>query len=239
MSCAVPLANMSDCLNRIYEDYNELWKALHSAVAKVKKVLPEESSLEAWKRAGEDFQGVGLTGRLKFLAQPNGPVYELSLQPLKLEASYRFARKYGHDRFCVILLPSLGSDSLPPYLKPSQAAAHETIIQWLVETEHCLLGRRWRVCYVKPESTRKSQKADKDSSTDARYHVYLFAEDGVNFRREPLRGEMDPRNPSHCRVTIRELLEWFMSSMNNSDQTVLKLFNRIGMGSYPSIGLIL
>jgi len=232
-SCGVPVSSLSSCLKQVYEDYSRLWAALNSAVSNVKDTpLPERSSLAAWGKAAEDFKGVGLAGRLKFLEQPSGPVFELSLHPLKLESSYRLAGKFGHDRFCVILLPSLGPESLPPYLKCIQVAARTITIKWLVETEHHFLGRCWRAYYVKPESARKSQKGTK-SNSDARYRVNLFAEDGVDFRDKSARGELDPRKPTHSRMTVKELIEWHMSSKINSYQPVLKFFARIGLGLYP------
>ena len=230
-SCGVPLSCFSDLSNQIQDDYGQLWSDLSSTVSKVRNVpLPEKSSLQAWTKAGEGFEGIGLSGRLKFLEQKDGPVFEMSLQPLKLEASCRFARKFGHDRFCVMLLPSFGSGGLPPYLKPIQLSARDAIIQWLVETEHSFLGRTWRAFFEKPESTKKGQKGVKNNSNDARYRVYLFAEDGIDFRQKSVEGETDPRRSIHSKLSTRELFEWFMSPKNNSQQTVLKLFNRLGLG---------
>ena len=229
LSTGVPLSNFHKCLTENVDEYPKLWTELSSAVSQAKGTsLPEKSSLEAWKRGADGFYGVALSGRLKFLEQPGGPVFAFSLHPLKIEASYRFARKYGHDRFCVIQLPSLGTDGLPSYLRRIQAPARDIIIRWLVETRHSFLGRNWRAFFVKPESTKKSQKGAKINTSQARYRVYLFAEDGLHFRDRVVYGEIDPR--IHFRVSVRELLDWHMLPENNSDQTVLKFFNRLGLG---------
>ncbi|KAL6722297.1 hypothetical protein ACLMJK_001404 [Lecanora helva] len=230
IACGVPLEMFRGCLTQKYEKYDLLWTDLTSTIADAKgSCIPERSSLAAWSRLN-DYRGVAFMGKLQFLDQVTGPVFKLSLHPLKVESSYRFARKYGHDRFCVIQLPSLGNDGLPSYLKPIQAAASDIIIKWLVETEHCFLGRVWRAFYVKPESTKKGQKGSKNNFSDARYRVYLFAENGVDFRQTPIRGEADPRAISHCRVTVRQLLDWHMLPDINAEQTVLKFFNRLGLG---------
>lgn len=173
-----------------------------------------------------------MAGKFKVLDQSPGPVFELTLSPLKMEPSYRLARKFGHDRFCVIGLPGLGSDSLPAYLKHDHIAARETIIKWLVEIEHHFLGRVWRVFFVKPESTRKKQKSVKVIPNDSRFRVHFFAVDGFGFKRDILVGETDPRRSNHAPVTIKELLEWFMSSEVNQKQPCLKFFSRIGLGQY-------
>ena len=231
MSCGVPLSNFSGSLSQCQDDYGRLWEELSSTVSKAKDVLlPEKSSLVAWNKAAEGFEGVGLSGRLKFLEQQDGPVLQMCLQPLKLEASCRFARKFGHDRFCLILLPSLGLDGLPSYLKPNQLAARDAIIKWLVEIEHSFLGRTWRAFFEKAEPTKKGQKGGKNSANDAKYRILLFAENGIDFRHRPIQGETDPRKSTHTHLSIKALIEWFMCPKNNSDQSTLKLFNRLGMG---------
>ena len=229
LSCGVPLSSFHKCLNQNFDEYLNLWTELRSTVSKTSgSPLPEKSSLEAWNRGAEDFCGVALSGKLGFLEHTNGPVFGFSLHPMKLEASYRFARKYGHDRFCVVQLPSLGSDGLPSYLKPIQAAARDIIIKWLVETKHSFLGRTWRAFFVKPESTKKGQKGAKINTSEARYRVHLFAEDGLCFRDKIVSGESDPR--IQFRVSVKELLDWHMLPEINANQTVLKFFNRLGLG---------
>ena len=238
-ACDVPLECFSDCLQQSYAKYDQFWVTLRSTVSKMKgNPLPEKSSQVAWSRAAEGFKGVGLGGRLQFLQRPNGPVFGFSLHPLKIEASYRLARKFGHDRFCVIQIPGLGSDSLPPYLKPDQVAAREVIIKWLVETKHNFLGRTWRAYYVKSEGTRKSQRRTKKVTSDAKYRIHLFAEDGVNFRQESFQGEIDPRGLIHTRVSIKGLVDWFMLSESNLDQPALKFFNRLGLGWYHQLSIL-
>ena len=223
--------NLSECLTENFESYDKLWTALTCAVAKINdKPLPERSSLVAWDRALDNWEDVAIAGKLKFLDHRDGPVFEFCLRPLKVESSYRLARKYGHDRFCTMLGPSLNRDSFPSYLKQSHITARKTILKWLVETEHTFLRRTWRALFVKSEATRKAQKGTRNDHNDARYRITLFAEDGVDFRHGDARGEIDTRRPTHSCFTIEQVLEWFMSSSMNSDQLALKLFSRLAMG---------
>ena len=197
--------------------------------------LLERSSLVAWQKADEKFERVSLSGKLKFSDATSGPVFDLALSPLKMESSYRLARKFGHDRFFVVGIPSIEPNDLPPCLKPNKPTAiaiRDAIIKWLVECPHSFLGRTWRAFYVKPESGKKSQKGVKNKADDIRFRVYLFAEDGTGFVREAIRGELDPRACSHLPMRVKNMVEWFMPSRNNQSQLALKFFSRLALGEY-------
>lgn len=174
---------------------------------------------------------------MTFSEQLTGPLFDFKLNPLKLESSYRLSRKFGSDRFCVLSLPGLGSEDMPAYLRSDHAAVRERIINWLVSSEHCFLGRRWRAFFTKTITTKKRMKLSRNLLNDARYRIYFFAEDGAGFTPNGHTGEKDPRRPSHQRMTVEQLIQWFMPLKLNQHQPSLKLFARLtlGNGSHVSI----
>lgn len=191
--------------------------------------MPERSSSSAWENAGQAFEGVVLSGRLTFRMQAGGPLFEFKLNPLKVEPSYRFSRKFGNDRFCVISVPGLDSRHLPAYVRTDCIAARDTIITWLVEEEHHFLGRTWRAFFVKPvESAKKALKNNRTDFNEPRHKVYFFAEDGKQFQAKSAGSELDPRK--HVRKTVGEMIEWFMAFKLNQCQSSLKLFARLALG---------
>ena len=227
-TCKLDLSNFLISFNSTFESYDSLWSSLTSIAKAHGAHIPERSSLAAWDRAGLKFEGVALTGKLKFLDQQKGPCLEFHLNPLKLEPSYRLSRRFGGDRFCVLGIPGLGPESLPSYLKKYHVSARDAITNWLVSTHHKVLGRTWRAFYTKPDASKK--KGIRNSMTDSRYRIYFFAEDGVGFRDGGRPGEVDPRFPDRPRTTVEQMLEWFMPFKANLDQPSLKFFARLALG---------
>ena len=192
--------------------------------------MPERSSPTAWDRAGKDFQGVALTGKLSILDQQKGSMFEFLLNPLKAEPSYRLSRQFGSDRFSVLGMPGLDRDGLPAYLKSNAGPAREAIIKWLVESDHHFLGRTWRAFYTKPDVSKKKQKAQKSKDDKTRHRVYFFAENGLGFRQGPRRGEPDPRLLDRPSISVKDMIEWFMPAKINADQSCLKFYARLALG---------
>ena len=192
--------------------------------------MPERSSPTAWDRAGKDFQGVALTGKLSILDQQKGGMFEFALNPLKAEPSYRLSRQFGSDRFSILGMPGLDRDCLPAYLKSNAGPAREVIIKWLVESDHHFLGRTWRAFYTKPDVSKKKQKAQKSKEDKTRHRIYFFAENGLGFRQRPRRGEPDPRLLDRPSMSVKDMLEWFMPAKINADQSCLKFFARLALG---------
>lgn len=208
-----------------------------TTVAKTyRAALPEKCSPAVWKRSEQGFKGVALTGSLKFLDQPGDRVFDFQIHPLKIEPTYRLARKFGYDRFFILRIPSIDTKDLPCHLQ-SDPDAREAILEWLLHTEHSFLGRKWRAFYVKPESNRKP-------GVGSFYRVYLFAESGRDFQAverpssvqaAPRLGvatgsEQDPRMFNHLSMTRGELIEWFMPARANREQRALKFFTRLALG---------
>ena len=209
--------------------YDELWRSLHLIVKEHKESLPERSSLTAWQRASSNFDGVALTGELRYAEQPGGPIFQFSLNAMKVQKSYRLARKFGGDRFCVIGMPGLSSENLPTHLKKNHSAIRKSIIKRLVDTDFCFLGRIWRAFYLKPDGGNNRQKKQRTFS-GIKFRIYFFARDGHDFRNPPLTGEIDPRGNVHAPMSIEKLIDWFMPATNNSGQTCLKFFARLALG---------
>jgi len=228
--CKAPLGAFDIGLRSEIKDYNLLWSSL-AAVARARNSnMPQRSSSQAWDRSGSNFEGVSLGGSLIFSDDTTGLVFKLSLNPLRIETSYRLARQFGSDRFSIFRFPGLGPESLPSYMKSLLPKARETILKWLACTKHEFLGRIWRFFYVKPEASKKITKGRKKVSKDTLFRVYLFAEDGVDFSLESPSGEVDTRKRNHHPVSVEDMLKWFMPFKINENQPALKLFARIALG---------
>ena len=192
--------------------------------------MPERSSVTAWERAGKDFQGVALTGKLNILDRQKGGIFEVSLNPLKAESSYRLSRQFGSDRFSILSMPGLDRDGLPTYMKSNARPARKAIIKWLVESDHHFLGRTWRAFYTKPDISKKRQKALKIKEDKTRHRLYFFAENGPGFRQGPRRGEPDPCLLDRPSMSVHDMIEWFMPAKVNKDQSCLKFYARLSLG---------
>lgn len=227
-TCKLDISNFLISFKSTFESYNSLWSSLSSIAKAHGAQVPERSSLAAWDRAGSNFEGVALTGKLVLLDQQKGPCFDFHLNPLKMEPSYRLSRQFGSDRFCVLGIPGLGPEGLPSYLKQYHTSAREMITKWLVDTDHKFLRRTWRVFFTKPDAAKK--KGMRNSMKDSRYRIYLFAEDGVGFRDRDRRSEADPRVLDRPRKTVKDMIEWFMPFKANLNQPSLKLFARLALG---------
>ena len=226
--CKLDISKFYTCFESKFESYDRLWSSLGSIVKLHGVQVPERSSLIAWDRAGSGFEGVALTGKLQFLDQRKGPCFEFLLNPLKLEHSNRLSRQFGNDRFCVVGLPLLDRAGLPSYLKPQHTSVRETVANWLVDTDHKFLGRTWRAFWTRSDDSKK--RGTQNMVKDSHYRVYLFAEHGIGFRDRERCGEVDPRVLDRARVSVTDLLEWFMPFNANLNQSSLKFFARLRLG---------
>ncbi|KAL8909002.1 MAG: hypothetical protein Q9207_000453 [Kuettlingeria erythrocarpa] len=218
----IRLEDFGACLNQAANEYEDLWVSMATVAQTNQASMPEKSSLAAWKQSAQDFKGVALTGSLTFVEQPGDQVFDFRLHPLKTEPTYRLARRFGNDRFFILSFPGIDQKDLPAHLA-WDPDARNAILDWLVNSEHCFLGRKWRAFYVKPESNRKA--GSKPS-----YRIYFFAESGYDFQPERMCGEQDPRVFNHLPMTRREVIDWFMPSTQNRNQLVLKFFSRLTLG---------
>lgn len=234
--CDLSDTDMSSCLGQSIDDYENTWSSLRSIAKAHSKVMPDKSSTAAYIKAGQTFEGVALTGTLKFREQRGGPVFSFQLEPLKIEASYRLSRRFGSDRFCTIIMPGISSEDLPAYLNSDPTAARKNISKWLINTTHSFLGRSWRAFYVTPyKAVKKVKKGYQSSFNEPVYRVFLFAEDGYDFKRNGQTGEIDPRKTDHSPMTVKNLINWFMPATENQNQMSLKFFSRLALGVSKTI----
>ena len=189
--------------------------------------MPERSNLLAWAKAETKFQGVALSGSLKYNEKAGVPLLRFDLKPLKLDSSYRLSRKFGGDRFCILSLPGVDSVDLPPHLKAAHGQVRSALVRWLVDEEHNFLGRKWRAFYVKPNQNKKSARSNKKPKDG--YRIFFFAEDGADFLHREAVGELDPRETNHIPTSRKEMLDWFIPTQPNARQTALKFFARLAL----------
>lgn len=196
--------------------------------------MPERSSRAAWNRA-ENFNGVSLSGGLAFGDKPN--VFRFTLNPLRIERTYRLGRQFGNDRFCILSFPGLASSDLPQNLRSDPVATRQALITWLTETSHQFLGRSWRAFLPKPAPMKRGSRLGQPPQANDRFRIHMFAEDGPGFRTENQVGETDPRAgiSIHKKLSRQQLLEWFMPAKLNRHQPALKFFARLQLGVSKTI----
>ncbi|KAL9602543.1 MAG: hypothetical protein Q9179_002494 [Wetmoreana sp. 5 TL-2023] len=233
----IPLEEFGHYCKQAYDDYENLWSNLATVARRHGLALPERCNSVAWERSGQDFRGVALTGSLVFAEQASDRVFEFKLNPLKIESTYRLARKFGSDRFFILSMPSIESKNLPFNLR-SDPHTRKAIIEWLVNSEHLFLGRKWRVFYVKRESNRKLRSNTRSSLSDNKYRVYLFAESCDGMPATAQGDERDPRTFTQPTMTRKQLIEWFMPAKANRNQRALKFFTRLAIGVSPTAATI-
>ncbi|TVY83675.1 RNA-dependent RNA polymerase [Lachnellula suecica] len=222
-------------------DYERLWKSLRNLPALIGKDLPEKSEPAAWNAAQtsngfiQGPHGVVFSGSLRFNeSDRTGPFFRLQLQPMKLDLAHRLGRRFGHDRFLELDMPSLNDRHVPDVLRELGDRGRDIVIEHLVDANHRLFGRTWKPFYCKPKD-RKERKRDiltestEETVAAAAHRVYLFAVDGRGFRivRNALRDLPSPE--SHPRINIQELLNMVRPTRKNTHQPFLKLFARTSL----------
>ena len=228
-ACKLPLAEFSECLKQGVDNYESLWKSLMS-ITKVKApdaTMPERSSPVAWNRAVGAYSCVGLSGGLKFSEAAGEPLMKFYLKPMKIESSYRLSRNFGGDRFCVISMPPIEPNNFPKGLRGAYGVIRSALVNWLVDTDHYFLSRKWRAFYIKPDTKKRTLRQIQKKPTQPSFRIFFFAEDGNGFCKNKPVGEPDPRKANHRTMTVSELIDWFMPVKWNRHQTCLKLFARL------------
>ena len=237
--CKLHIDTFARCLRETIDDYEKLWSKLglivtkHNVELPERKVdLPEQSSLCAWERAQHNFENVSLTGEMKFSDNKGDPIFQLSLKPLKAEKSFRLARKFGGDRFCIIGIP--GIERQPPHLTSGVKQSEKMrarIVNLLTQTDVSFLGRKWRAFYLNaPKSDKKRRSPHQSTLNDIKFRVFFFAQDGDDFRKEGAKPAQKGGN-DHSKIGVEEMLNWFMPFKENLKQPCLKFFARLALGS--------
>ncbi|EHK41517.1 hypothetical protein TRIATDRAFT_321718 [Trichoderma atroviride IMI 206040] len=213
------------------------------------KSLPPPSDSAAWETALGKFQTkaktIALSAELVYNQDLTGPLYNLRLNPLKLELGHRLARRFGADRFLEIIFPppSASTDGKPKIIDDDRDSLKK-IVGWLIGSCHYFLGRFWKPYFVRSVKGKKGLGASKGPPPE---RLYLFAYDGDFFRPPntpdgiPLlqeAHEMDNRK----KMKISDLLRWAISIDNkrNAEQPVTKLFSRLALSlsrTWPTVQL--
>ena len=227
LSTKLDLKLFESVIRSEFSDYDRLWASLTSITRSNGSVMPERSNSSAWDRAGARFDGIVLSGKLTVEGQAAKDMLRFVLSPLKLELSHRLARQFGNDRFFVLDVPALERRKLPSEVRDQTENVHNALRNWLASTQHCLLGRRWRAFDLKEIRTKKSSSIKQGKITEHIFKIHFFAEDGYGFSSM---GEYDLRGIERPRMTVLELLEWFLPFESNKDQSALKLFARLHLG---------
>ncbi|KAL0259688.1 hypothetical protein SLS55_005425 [Diplodia seriata] len=176
------------------------------------------------------FENITLKAKLSFTDNNNnhGPIFKLRLQPLQLEeASCRFQRAFGGDRFLYLETPEFRGDRLPEHLKGQLAAIEERFQEWLGAKGKRLLGRKWETLHVEPIKEKKKFKGRAQDEGRA-YRVILFATSGNDIDSTKETGKI--RSGTRRTMSVYDLVNWFMPLDKNANQRYLKAFARISLG---------
>lgn len=170
-----------------------------------------------------------LTANLEWNEILSEGLFKLRPNEIRLEKSCRLYRKFGADRFLVLLAPLFSKQSYPAKVRKLHNDGHilrQRITDFLARERHFIAGRYWRVFYVEPEKT-KNRKKDQAP----RQKFFLFAESGYDI--SPSRPvDVNSLNVSgrHRKMAIDDVAQWHMPFAANQDSTDLKLFSRWGIG---------
>lgn len=175
------------------------------------------------------------TAKLRFNEELAGPIFDFQLNPIKYERGCRFYRKFGADRFLTIEMPYFDEDTFRSSTKPQSKRVqqlraltandrlHNTLFQWLVSTQHHIVGRQWRVFYVESKSGQSRKKRDQEGILQ---RMHLFAVDGTNFQES----QSPDLGGRHTPTSLLDFLQWHIPLCHNLESTCLKLFARIQLG---------
>ncbi|KAJ2988138.1 hypothetical protein NUW58_g4135 [Xylaria curta] len=250
--CGTPTEDLDFQYEPTLNDQTRLWDQLRGFSAFKGKVLPEKSRPEAWNAAMSDHfrstdQVVVLTASLTLNSAKVGPLFKLSLQPLKLDLPHRLDRRFGSDRFLELVMPSPYTKDIKALSKGNEAVILDSIHNWLVEDSHVLLGRTWRSFCVKQATPKKLHKDDTlrpETITILQERIYFFAENGTDFLLADATQSVSPKletSNSHTKMERKHLLDWLLQiqqNQQNQKQSVYKLFSRITLGlsrTHPTV----
>jgi hypothetical protein len=217
--------SLNDLGNINTEGYSSFWEWAKGRGKLEQKPLPVRSSLRAWEAAVDAFNGgdpnssVQLTGSLDWVDSKRQGIFDLHLNPLKIETSCRLHRKFGPDRFLSLSLPALERNYFPEHIQKNPKVERKEISDWLSLSEHYILGRVWRAFFVEEEKNSKTT-----GTTIFKYKVHFFAIKGEGISEIP----------------ITELINWHIPLVHNAHSTECKIFQRFSLGlSKASLAAVL
>lgn len=206
------------------------------------KMLPERCDNTTWGAALSGFRHrdkvVVLSAELSYNSKDSEPLYKLSLKPMRLQLGHRLDRRFGPDRFLEITLPSPEQSSQQPKRLRSWEDGSESIIRWLCDGVHALLGRQWKPFFTKPAKKIKKAVTYKDANekdvTIFQEQIFFLAVDGHHFRPPSKPGTLPSHNEAEsldCRTKINldDFLKWVINPGGSGDQSTMKLFSRLSL----------
>lgn len=217
-----------------FNTQHDFWLWVSGLAQRYGRMLPEKSPRRAWEAAVGDFKTqkhsevVVLSGDMDWCEESETGVFKMKLNPLKLERTCRFRRRFGSDRFLTLTIPA---PKRPPshQKQPSYPSVlRESIAYWLARHYHSCLGRTWRAYYREEVKTKRKSKAEP------RIRVEFFAVDGEDFdhryKLPPAVAPPGQRSDGHTPMSVDTLLEWHMPMSANGNQSNCKLFQRLSLG---------
>ncbi|KAI9788594.1 MAG: hypothetical protein M1835_002180 [Candelina submexicana] len=240
LDCKIPLADFSNLDTEDFSEYSTFWSSIFEQQLRQSKTAVRQSSAQAWEnssdKAGRRFKDVSMTGDLAFNDCRSGPLVRLTLNPLKIEPSFRYARRFGNDRFLVLSLPELSATQMPKHVSQEEVLVRETIIRWLCSTEHTLFGRTWKAFSCKPVKGTKSGKKESKSDVLSRsamkinepsYHIFFFAVSGCDMLPNPNKVSSKGEGlRQHTEMSVHALLDWGFPWARNPNMAYPKAFQR-------------
>jgi hypothetical protein len=224
-------------------DYDVLWGFLRRLPALRDKKFPERCEQEAWNTAKNGFKlgfrGVVFAASLRLCPSNSESLFSLKLQPLKLDYSHRLERRFGNDRFLELEVPNLEGRMQTNNSSKPGPNVQQSLIDWLVDADHRLLGRTWKAFFVKPKEDRKGDKKKRSNSVKSEsdgsdaskaFRVYLFATDGVGISK----ASSSKKISGHVAMKVQGLLDCIRPTQENSHQPYPKLFARTALGMHSS-----
>ncbi|KAI8951653.1 hypothetical protein F4801DRAFT_278187 [Xylaria longipes] len=252
--CGIPMDSLRLQYEPILNDQTRLWDRLRRLSAFEGKVFPERTRPEVWNAAMSDGfrstdQVVVLTASLTFNSVKAGPLFTLTLLPLRLDLPHRLDRRFGSDRFLELIMPSPYTRDIRNLSKGNESVVIDSIHNWLVKDSHVLLGRIWKSFCTKQATPKKLHKDDTlrpETVTILQERIYLFAENGTDFLHAAATQSVSPKfesSNSHTKMEREHLLDWLLQIQQNEKnrkQSVYKLFSRIALGlsrTHPTVVL--
>lgn len=221
-------------------DYDHLWTHLEKHALLKDKEYPAKSPKEAWESAlSKSFKvgnkGVSLSASFSYdHGSSNGPLFRFKLEPLKVEMTHRFGRRFGNDRFLEISMPSITSSNAPPILKSAGEGGCRLVTEWLINGTHDFLGRIWQPFCVKDGRSKKPilkrSILDEVEKTPMTQKIFFFAVRGREFEAKRQLPKKDEPIDEHIELTIEGLINWMIPLKDNDKQPIFKLFSRISLG---------
>lgn len=208
------------------------WIARHNQ--RNEKLLPEQSNRRAWDAATGNFKSgkhsevVVFSGGLDWCEPGQPGIFKLRLNPLKMEKTCRFHRRFGSDRFLSLTMPALTKPPKHLRLQSQSSLIRESLASWLTQNDHHCMGRKWRPYFVEEAKSKRKTKPEP------RFRVEFFAVDGEDFGHSydlspsiaPLCQGSENRTP----MTVEALMDWHMPAEANMSQSSCKFFQRISIG---------